>query len=614
MTNTIHHRGPNDSGCLFFEYKDAQVGLGHRRLSILDLSSHGHQPMQFEALTIVYNGEVYNFKEIREELQKENYTFESDSDTEVILKAYHKWGIKAVDRFNGMFAIAIYDKEQQTITLIRDRSGTKPLYYYFKDGLFLFGSELKSFHKCPDFDKEKEIDFNALAQYFHYGYIPQPYSIFKHTYKLKSGHYLTFTIQQSEPKVTKYWDVKNFYNLPKKNITYDNAKEELEVLLTSAFQYRTVSDVPVGIFLSGGYDSSAVAAILQAHTNKQIKTFSIGFHEARYDEAPYAKKVASYIGTNHTEYYCTKNDALEILPTLPDVYDEPFGDSSAIPTILVSKLAKEHVTVALSADAGDEIFGGYGKYRTTLQYYKFFSQIPAFTKRPLHYLFNTVDPLKLPILKNHYNISSKFKKIAEILDMTTDAVSIMKITSHIFTPFENQNIIQGNYTEYHTDFDTLSQLNPNNDILSNLLAIDYQTYLPDDILTKVDRATMSVSLEGREPLLDHRIIEYVSQLPSGYKMNQHQTKIILKDIVHKYLPKTLMDRPKKGFSIPISEWFRSDLKTYLLYYLTTTKLETAGLRSHEIIRIRDEYLNGTEVNIGKLWSILMYLMWYERWM
>lgn len=610
MTDVIHHRGPDDSGYSFYT-DTCHIGLGHRRLSILDLSSHGHQPMSFETLEIIYNGEVYNFKEIRASLEKEGYSFKSDSDTEVILKAYHKWGIEAVDRFNGMFAIAIYDKQKHTITLIRDRSGIKPLYYYFKDGLFLFGSELKSFHQCPGF--EKEIDFNALAQYFHYGYIPQPYSIFKHTHKLEAGHYLTFDIRHSKFKIQTYWDVKTFYNLPKKDISYENAKDELEKLLISAFQYRMVSDVPVGVFLSGGYDSSAVAAILQAHSGKQIKTFSIGFYEKGYDEAPYAKEVAAHLGTDHTEYYCTQAEALEILPTLPDIYDEPFGDSSAIPTILVSKLAKEHVTVALSADAGDEIFGGYGKYLTTLQYYNTFSKIPKFTKKPLQYIFTTIDPLKFPVVKNFYNINSKFKKIAKILE-TSDAASIMKITSQMFTTFENQHIIKEDYNEYHTNFDPALQLNHHNDILNNLLAIDYQTYLPDDILTKVDRATMSVSLEGREPLLDYRIVEYAAQLPSHFKMDRYQTKIILKDIVHKYLPKTLMDRPKKGFSIPISEWFRDELKRYFLSYLTAEKLETAGLHAQEIIRIRDDYLNGREINTNRLWSILMYMMWYERWM
>ncbi len=288
MTDVLHHRGPDDSGYSFYETKDAHVGLGHRRLSILDLSIHGHQPMDFEELEIVYNGEVYNFKEIRAELEKLDYSFESDSDTEVILKAYSEWGIKAVDRFNGMFAIAIYDKEKEKLTLIRDRTGIKPLYFYEKDGLFLFSSELKSFHEHIGF--KKEVDFDALAQFFHYGYIPQPYSIFKNTQKLLAGHYLELDLKSQKTSLKKYWDVKDFYNLPKKKIDYNDAMDEVEELLISSFKYRMVSDVPVGVFLSGGYDSSAVAAILQKNSTQKIKTFTIGFHEEGYNEAHHAKK------------------------------------------------------------------------------------------------------------------------------------------------------------------------------------------------------------------------------------------------------------------------------------------------------------------------------------
>jgi len=611
MTDVLHHRGPNDSGYSFYEHDNANIGLGHRRLSILDLSKHGHQPMSFENLEIVYNGEVYNFKDIREELQEHGYIFESDSDTEVILKAYHKWGIEAVDKFNGMFAIAIYDKTVNKLVLIRDRSGIKPLYYYENDEIFLFGSELKSFHENDMF--EKKIDFDALAQYFHYGYIPQPYSIFKQTKKLLSGHYLEYDLKNKKSTLKKYWDVKDFYNLPKKDISYEDAKEELEELLISSFNYRMVSDVPVGVFLSGGYDSSVVASILQKSSQHKIKTFSIGFHEEGYNEAHHAKKVAKHLGTEHTEYYCTQKEALEILPTLPDIYDEPFGDSSAIPTILVSKLAKRDVTVALSADAGDEIFGGYGKYKTCLKYNDFFSKFPKCTHNSLSFLFNNIDPMKIPVLKNQYNIDSRFKKVAEILK-SNSTVSAMKYTSHMFTEYEIIKLFNKDYVELKTYFDTSDELDNSNDELNKMLAIDYQTYLPDDILTKVDKATMSVSLEGREPFLDYRIVEYVAQLPSSYKMSKTQTKIILKDIVHKYIPKEMMDRPKMGFGVPISEWFRDELKEYFYIYLSEEKLENAGLNSKEVMRQRDEYLDGLNINTRRLWFILMYMMWYERWM
>lgn len=609
ITDVIHHRGPDDSGCSFFETKFANIGLGHRRLSILDLSIHGHQPMQYENFEIIFNGEVYNFKEIREELTE--YSFFSDSDTEVILKAFHKWGIKAVDKFNGMFAIAIYDKLNEKITLIRDRTGIKPLYYYKNDNLFLFGSELKSFYQCARF--EKDIDFNALAQFFHYGYIPQPYSIFKNCFKLKAGHYLEIDLKSQKFEEKKYWDVKDFYNLPKKNISYEDAKNEIEKLLISSFNYRMVSDVPVGVFLSGGYDSSAVTAILQKTNTQKIKTFSIGFNEEGYNEAHHAKKVADYLGTEHTEYYCTQKEALDILPNLAEIYDEPFGDSSAISTILVSKLARREVTVALSADAGDEIFGGYGKYKTSLKYFQFFSKFPKFSHTILSFIFNNVNPNKIPVLKNKYNIDSRFKKIAYILK-SNSAVMAMKYTSHMFTQDEIRKLFNQDFIEYKTYFDTPNELNSSNDELSKMFAIDYQTYLVDDILTKVDRATMSVSLEGREPLLDYRIIEYVAQLPSSFKMNDKETKIVLKDIVHKYIPKEIMDRPKMGFGVPISEWFRDELKEYFYKYFEENKLKKARLNPTEVIRLRDEYLSGQDVNTRRLWFILMYMMWYERWM
>lgn len=609
MTDVIHHRGPDDSGHSYFDTDEVSIGLGHRRLSILDLSTHGHQPMQYENLEIIYNGEVYNFQEIREELSE--YSFESDSDTEVILKAFHKWGIKAVDKFNGMFAMAIYDKENKKVTLIRDRTGVKPLYYYQKDGLFLFASELKSFYQCNNF--EKDIDFDALAQFFHYGYIPQPYSIFKNCFKLNAGYYLELDLETQLVEKKKYWDVKDFYNLPKKDISYDDAMDEVEELLKSAFEYRMVSDVPVGVFLSGGYDSSAVASILQKNSKQKIKTFSIGFHEEGYNEAHHAKKVAEYLGTDHTEYYCTQKEALEILPTLPDIYDEPFGDSSAIPTILVSKLAKKDVTVALSADAGDEIFGGYGKYKTALRYNNFFSKFPKYTHKPMSYMFNNINPTKIPILKNKYNIDSRFKKVAEILK-SSSSVSAMKYTSHMFTEHEIRKLFKDDFVELKTNFDTNDELNDTNDELNRMFAVDYQTYLPDDILTKVDKATMSVSLEGREPFLDYRIIEYVAQLPSSFKMDENQTKIILKDIVHKYIPKEMMDRPKMGFGVPISEWFRDELKEYFYRYFEPEQLEKSGLNPTEVIRLRDEYLNGQNVNSRRLWFILMYMMWFDRWM
>lgn len=608
MTDTLYHRGPDDKGYSFYSFEKCNIGLGHRRLSILDLTFNGHQPMSFDNLEIVYNGEVYNFKEIRKELESYGYKFKSNSDTEVILKAYHKWGIDAVSKFNGMFAIAIYDKKNQKLTLIRDRTGVKPLYYYYKNGLFMFASELKAFHQNPYF--KKELDINVLAQYFQYGYILEPYSIFKNTYKLKAGHYLEFDIKNKKLNIKKYWDVIDYYNQPKLKISEKEAIEETEKLLKSAFSYRMIADVDVGLFLSGGYDSTVVAAILQSNMSKKLKTFTIGFKEKEYNEAPYAKKIAEYLGTDHTEYYCTQKDALEILPQLPHIYDEPFGDSSAIPTILVSKLARKKVKVSLSADGGDEIFGGYNKYLAVLNYFNKVSKIPLLLRNLIAFLLNCINPTFIPYVDKIFNFESRYFKLKNILK-AKDIIEILKYTSQHFTYEELKNIFLKEIKNLPSNFD----LKINSDNISKMLAIDYKTYLPDDILVKVDRATMSVSLEGREPFLDHRIVEFVSRLPSEYKIRNGEKKWLLKQIAYKYLPKSLIDRPKKGFSVPIFRWLKKELKEYLTYYLSERRLKENGILDYKkVIKLRDQYLNGKKIDIHKLWFLLIFEMWREKWL
>ena len=609
MTDVLYHRGPDDSGYSFYSLSNYNVGLGHRRLSILDLSSHGHQPMKFDNLEIVYNGEVYNFREIRNELERYGYKFKSNSDTEVILKAYHKWGIKAVDKFNGMFAILIYDKKNEQLILIRDRTGIKPYYYYFKNGLFMFSSELKSFHKSSLF--QKQLNLEALAQFLMYGYILEPYTIFENTYKLRSGHYIVLDLKKQKYEERKYWDVMDFYKKPKFKIDEIEAIEELETVLKSSFEYRLVSDVPVGIFLSGGYDSSAVAAILQSNMSEKLNTFTIGFKEKGYNEAIYAKQVAKYLGTNHTEYYCTQKDALEIVPTLPYIYDEPFGDSSAIPTILVSKLAKQQVNVSLSADGGDEIFAGYTKYNTNLKYFNFFSKYPLSIRKTFSSIMNKINPEYIPFKNKIYNFDTRYDKMKEIL-LVSNIIEAMKYTSMLFTINEIKRLLKKDVKELKTNFDVkINDLN----ILSQMLMVDYKTYLPDDILTKVDRATMSVSLEGREPLLDFRIIKFVARLPDEFKYKNGEKKWILKQLVHKYIPKEMMDRPKMGFGVPLMDWFRDELKEMFLYYLDRERLKKEGIFNvDEVIYLRDNFLNGKNSNARKLWNILMFEMWYERWM
>ncbi|MCT7446757.1 asparagine synthase (glutamine-hydrolyzing) [Aliarcobacter skirrowii] len=610
MTDILHHRGPDDSGYFWDENEYSQIALGHRRLSILDLSAHGHQPMSFEHLDIVFNGEVYNFKEIKKELLELGYSFHSDSDTEVILKSYHQWGTKAVDKFNGMFAITIYDKKANKLIFIRDRAGVKPFYYYKKDSLILFSSELKSFHNHPDF--QKDINKSSLSLYLQFGYIPEPHSIFKNTYKLKAGHYIEIDLKSQKFEEIKYWDVVDFYNKPKLDISQNEAIEKTEELLKSSFEYRMVSDVPVGVFLSGGYDSSVVTAILQKQRTEKLNTFTIGFKEKGFDEAPYAKEVAKYLGTNHTEYYCTQKDALEIIPKLCEIYDEPFGDSSAIPTILVSQLARKDVTVSLSADGGDEIFAGYSKYTTALQYFNKFKSIPNSVKSLVKLGMDNINPNHIPILSNTYNFATRYEKINGILKAKS-SVEAMKYTSEYFTKKERDTILNVHFDDLKTNFDI--QIADTNDEMNQMLAIDYKTYMIDDILTKVDRATMSVSLEGREPLLDYRIVEFVSQLPSNLKYKDGDKKWLLKQITHKYLPKEMMDRPKQGFGVPLTEWFRDELKEYFMIYLDERRIEKEGLfNSKEVVRLRDSYLSGNRENVQKLWFLLMFEMWYEKWM
>ena len=606
MTDKLHHRG-SSSGYSFYENQNSNIGLGHRRLSILDLSKQGNQPMQFEHLEIVYNGEVYNFKEIKTELENLHYSFKSNGDTEVILKAFHKWGIKAVDKFNGMFAMGIYDKKEQKFILIRDRAGVKPCYYYNADRLFMFSSELKSFHENNKFIKV--INKDALTLYMKYGYIPEPYSIFENTHKLKAGHYLEFDIKTQKIKELKYWDVIDFYNKPKININEHEALNEVENLFKSAFEYRMISDVPVGIFLSGGYDSAVVAAILQSNRSKKINTFTIGFKEKKYDEIPFARNTAIYLGTNHTEHYCTQRDVLDVMQKLPEICDEPFGDNSIIPTTLVSQIAKKDVDVCLSADGGDEIFGGYNKYSSIIKKIEIFRKIPNSLKPTLaNLLKNDLVHKSLKMFGGMIDTKTRCNRFAEILNFNEK--QILK-ASGIFTKEELTKILNYLIKDLKTNFEC--QINQNK--ISNLLALDYKTFLVDDVMHKVDRATMSATLEGREPLLDHRIVEFAAQLPSNMKIKNGDKKWIIKEITHKYLPKKMMNRDKKGFGLPIQELLKDDLKEYFEEYLTEKTLNQHGLFNvHEVIGLKKEYTNGSNIKVTKLWYILIFQMWYKKWM
>ncbi len=608
MTDAMAHRGPDDAGYEIYDTPEASIGFGQRRLSILDLSPLGHQPMHAHNLVINFNGEVYNFKEIRKELEEKGYSFQSWSDTEVIIKGYHCWGIEVVNKLRGMFAIAIFDKQKEEVVFIRDRAGVKPLYYYWENDLFLFGSELKALYEHKRF--QKNIDTNSIALFLQYSYIPGPHSIFKHTYKLLPGHSLTISLKTKEQKITQYWDVFDYYNKPKLNLSEQEVIDQTDTLLKEAYEYRMVSDVPVGVFLSGGYDSTSVAALLQTNRTEKLKTFTIGFHEQEFNEAPEAKKIANYLGTDHTEWYLTAKEAGDVLSLLPEIYDEPFADNSTVPTVLVSKLARQQVKVALSADGGDEIFGGYNKFN---QAEKYTTSIPAGVQSLLSGTMSLINPSYIPYFNQKYNFTTRYEKM-KLIWKSQDPIQAVKYISQYITESEVASFLQNSFQPYPTSFDEGHKLIKNDGITNNLLAIDYKTFLVDNNLVKVDRATMSVGLEGREPMLDHKLIEFLSSLPSSFKIRDGVNKWLLKQVVHRYVPKELMERPKRPFIAPLMVWFREELKEQLRYYLSDTCLRKSGVFNPvPIIQLRDDFLAGKKVNYQKLWHVLIFQLWYNQW-
>jgi len=596
MLQSIHHRGPDDFGS--FESKNCS--LGHVRLSIMDLSHLGHQPMIYKNLKMVYNGEVYNFKKIREELIAADYTFTSDTDTEVIIKAYYHWGIEAVDKFIGMFAIVIYDEKSSDLVLIRDRVGVKPLFYYHKNDEFVFASELKPIMK---YKNNIKISNKALQEYFKFGYISSNLSIFEDCYKLPAGHYAIYNTKKFTFKIQEYWSILPYFKREKFQKTEKELVDELENILIDAFKYRMVSDVPVGVFLSGGIDSSIVAAILQKH-HGNIHTFTIGFNESKYDESPYAKEIADYLGTIHTEKILGAKEAKTILYNFVDVYDEPFADSSGIPTIMVSQIAKDaNIKVVLSADGGDEIFCGYERYWEMNERWNQISSIPT----PLRYVLKTLVSGISRLIPNNslsykLNVLKYLLEYKELSEMYTGSISFFKDT-------ELQKLMKKR--EEHPKN---SHYDGNESSMEEMMLWDYHHYMVDDILTKVDRATMSVSIEGREPLLDHRIAEFMAQVPFKYKYKDGTSKYLLKKVLERYIPKEITNRPKKGFSIPILEWFRGDLNILFKENFSKEQIDKHQLFNYSYIQsiYKNFETNNNLNNTNKLWFILIFQLWYTK--
>ena len=612
MLNIQSYRGPDDRG-LYFDEKNG-VHFGHNRLSIQDLSSYGHQPFVSDCgnYIIVFNGEVYNFKNIRVDLEELGYKFISNSDTEVILYSYKEWGIKCIDKFIGMFAFAILDKVEDKLVLVRDRAGVKPLYYYADEKEFMFSSEIKSFHKHPEFKKEQNLE--VLPCFFQFGYIPAPYTIFKNCFKLEAGNYLELSLGNLEFKITKYWDVNDFYLQEKFTKSEYEILEDIEAILDNAIDLRMVSDVPVGVFLSGGYDSSLVASILAKKQGKKINTFTIGFDDEKYNEAKHAKLIAEYLGTNHTEYYMNNSDMLNLVESLPFYYDEPFGDSSALPTMIVSKLARQSVTVALSADGGDEAFCGYSKYFFLNKFQNIFSS--SFKREILKtglnfFSANSVEYINTKLPKNlkQTNIKDKYTKFQRAINSKSLEEMFENASSYVDKNEIARFLKVSKNKELFKKWEKIGSI----EFLNQMMAIDYKLFMNDDVLTKVDRATMSVSLEGREPLLDHRIIEYMARVPLDIKYKNKQGKYLLRQVLYKYLPKEMVDKPKSGFQIPLNEWLRDELRTMVDKYICLEKLDDNIFDINQVLSIKDKFYKGE--NLGtQIWLILIYQMWKEKWL
>lgn len=612
MLKIQSYRGPDDNG-VYFDGKSG-THFGHNRLSIQDISFHGHQPFisDCENYVIVFNGEVYNFKSIRSELEKLGYEFISNSDTEVILYSYKQWGIKCIDKFIGMFAFAILDKLQNKLVLVRDRAGVKPLYYYIDENQFIFSSEIKSFHKHPKFKKEQNLE--VLPYFFQFGYIPAPFTIFKNCFKLEAGHYLELKIDSLEFKIIKYWDANDFYLQEKISKSEDEILKDIEKILDDAIDLRMISDVPVGVFLSGGYDSSLVASILAIKQGKKINTFTIGFDDEKYNEAKHAKTIAQYLGTNHTEYYMKNSDMLDLVESLPFYYDEPFGDSSALPTMIVSKLARQSVTVALSADGGDEAFCGYSKYFFLNKFQNIFSN--SFKREVLKTglnIFNSdnVEYIneKLPKNLKQTNIKDKYIKFQRAINSSSLEEMFENASSYVDKNEIARFLKVSQNQELFKKWEKIGSIK----FLNQMMAIDYKLFMNDDVLTKVDRATMSVSLEGREPLLDHRIIEYMARVPLEIKYKNKQGKYLLRQVLYKYLPKEMVDKPKSGFQIPLNEWLRDELKPLVLKYLDDSELDESIFNIEEITQLKKRFFAGVDIGTT-IWFILMYQMWKEKWL
>jgi asparagine synthase (glutamine-hydrolysing) len=630
MAEKIVSRGPDDFGVWFDE---AGVGLAHRRLSILDLSPAGHQPMVCSSgrYVIIYNGEIYNHLDLRAELAKvvadgtSSGGWHGHSDTETLLAGFSVWGIKeTVKRCIGMFAFAVWDRKERVLTLGRDRIGEKPLYYgwqgHGENACFLFGSELKALKAHPSF--AAKINRDALALLMRHSYVPAPHSIYQGIYKLLPGCLLTISLKLRQPVIEAYWSLIDvavegnrtpFINSP------EAVANELEVLLKSAVRQQMLADVPLGAFLSGGIDSSTVVALMQEQSARPVKTFTIGFNEEEYNEAKYAKAVARHLGTDHTELYVTAQQALNVIPLLPQMYCEPFSDSSQIPTFLISQLARQQVTVSLTGDAGDELFAGYTRYKMGNELWSKLSTLPVAVRSLLasgiqalpSTRWNTLLlPMEniMPRSLRRTNIGDKLHKGARLMTARSIDDLYLGLVSH----WEPENLVLGAQEPASCLRGAPLKL-PGLDSIQRMMVNDALTYLPDDILVKVDRATMAMSLEGRAPFLDHRVVEFAWRVPQSMKMRDGVGKWILRQVLYRHVPKELIDRPKMGFGVPIDIWLRGPLKHWAEALLDEERLRQEGFFNPDPIRRKwEEHLSGQFNWQYHLWDVLMFQAWLEE--
>jgi asparagine synthase (glutamine-hydrolysing) len=628
MNLAISHRGPDNSGT--WTDKNSGIFLGHQRLSIIDLSISGNQPMRSRSnrYILTYNGEIYNHIEIRKELEecKFDIKWRGTSDTETLLEAINFWGIeKTLQKIDGMFAFGLWDQKNRSLTLVRDRVGEKPLYYgYQGEGdkkTFLFGSELKALKVHPNF--KGEIFRDAIALQLRHNCIPAPYTIYKNIFKLLPGHYLELKEVDLKknllPSIKTYWSLIETAISGSKNqliSTEADIQSELEKNLKIAVKKQMISDVPLGAFLSGGVDSSTIVALMQSQSKSRVKTFTIGFNEEDYNEAKYAKKIAHHLGTDHTELFISSKKAMEVIQKIPAIYDEPFSDSSQIPSFLISQLATKHVKVALSGDGGDELFCGYNRYTMFKKFSNLFSITPFFLRKFLASKIQSLSPSALnkisrfiPVLNKYSNFGDKIHKVANIIETKTIDELYYSFCSH----WQNPTDVVKNSKEPET---LLTQFKPELSGLNSqqqMMVLDLLTYLPDDNLVKIDRAAMASSLETRVPFLDHKLIEYAWKIPHSLKFRNGQGKYILRQILNNYVPMHLTDRPKMGFGIPIGAWLRGPLRDWAENLLDQKRLQQEGYFNSKLIRDKwTEHLSNKRDWQYDLWNVLMFQAWIDQ--